>query len=209
MPPVTEPQVVGWLLLFIPGFVFLAVLAYFGPSARGRSQLAWIAYSILLSLLIEIVARLTVDHIAGSQLDPVSHPVRRAAVLLALGSVGALLFAWIANRNLLYTLRWRLLGESVEPRVWTAFFRNPDAQDYVRVELTDGRAFVGHVDMFSVDVNDPPRELVLTDLRLEKDGDWVRFPGAIYIDSSQIRMVARVASPNDLVAVTQALTSGP
>jgi hypothetical protein len=71
--------------------------------------------------------------------------------------------------------------------------------------MTDGRAFVAHVHLFSTDPGDPPRELVLSHLHLEKDGGWVEVPGAMYLDSSQLRSVIRVTDPNHLPQVTTIL----
>jgi UPF0716 family protein affecting phage T7 exclusion len=39
MPPLSQPQVIGWLLLFIPGFVSLTVAAWLGWAATRRTQL--------------------------------------------------------------------------------------------------------------------------------------------------------------------------
>lgn len=149
MPPITEPQVVGWLLLFIPGFLGLVVAAYFGSAATRRSQLHWIAYALLFSLLLEVVARWVADPIFGDFFSPIQHPVRRAGLLLLLGVAGGLPLGLLYNWDWLSTQRYHLFGEDSEARVWTAFFRNPDAKDWVRVELIDGRAFIAHVHLFS------------------------------------------------------------
>lgn len=205
MPPITQPEVVGWLLLFIPGFLGLVVAAYFGSAATRRSQLHWIAYALLFSLVLEIVARWTADPLFGDLFSPTQHPIRRAALLLFLGIVGGAILGGLQNWPWLSTRRYRLFGEDAEARVWTAFFRNPDAQDWVRVEMIDGRAFVAHVHLFSTDPGDPPRELVLSHLHLEKDRGWVEVPGAMYVDSGQIRSVIRVEDPNQLPQITATL----
>jgi hypothetical protein len=163
----------------------------------------------LLSLFFEVCARLSVDRFSASGFSATTHPVRRAVVLLIFALIAAGIVVAITHWYDFFSLRWRIFGESVEPRVWTAFFRNPDAQDYVRVELTNGQAFIAHVDLYSADVNDPPRELVLTDLRLERDGEWVPLSGALYVDSGQIRSVLRVSVPSELAAATDVLGAKP
>src|SRR5438046_526675 len=108
MPPITQPEVIGWLLLFIPGFLGLVVAAYFGSAATRRSQLHWIAYSLLFSLVLEFVARWVADPIFGDFFSGTQHPVRRAGLLLLLGVVGGLVLGLLQNWDWLATRRYQL-----------------------------------------------------------------------------------------------------
>jgi hypothetical protein len=243
MPPINEPDVVKWLLLFIPGFVALGVLGYFGRPTTRWSDLRWIVYSVLTSLVLEIAVRWTADPLVGSSIDAIHHPVRRAGVLLIYavlgGAIVGTLQSWgsfdtrkwppvrfLRQLWLNMVLRWHILGEvrlaqsfnrlgrrwgdvlqRLQPRVWTAFFRQNDVRTgFVRVELTNQQAFIAYVHQYSIDPGDQLRELVLNNLYLEQNGGWVQLPGAtMYLDSGQIRSVIRVEDPKQLIAVTQYL----
>ncbi len=176
MPPTTETQVVGWLLLVIPGFVAVTIASYLGSPATRRSDLRWVAYSVLASVALEVFVRWTLDRWLPGLLDSQLHPVRRAGTLVLVGAVAGGSVALIQNQGFVSSLRWRIFEEAAEPRVWSAFFRHPDAQRFVRVELTGGQGLIGHIHLFSTDAGDPPRELVLTDVHVECEGEMDASP---------------------------------
>jgi hypothetical protein len=198
LPPLTQPAVVGWLLLFVPGFVALSVMAWLGWAATRRSQLHWLAYSLLISLACEFLVRESVDRLLPAWADPVLHPVRRAFVLLLVGvliglAVGLLQHNWRFNR-----LVWRALRESTMPTVWLAYFRNPDTANWVRVETSDGNTMVAHVDSYSSDPGDANQELILTNVALKTDHGWESLPGPVYMNGKQVALAFADNDPDVL-----------
>jgi hypothetical protein len=198
LPPLTQPQIVGWLLLFVPGFVALSVMSWLGWPATRRSQLHWLAYALLISLGCELLLRWSLDHVLPGWADPVSHPVRRALALLAVAfvfgcAIGLLQAHWRFNRWV-----WWLLRESAMPTVWLAYFRNPSTAEYVRVETTNGMTMVAHVDSYSVDPGDPNQELILTDVAVKVGSGWDTLPGPVYLSARQVAMVVSGHDPEAL-----------
>ncbi len=190
----------GWLLLFVPGFVALAVMSWLGWSATRRSQLHWLAYSLLISLTCELLVRESVDRILPGWADPALHPVHRGLALLLLGgligfAVGMLQYNWRFNR-----LVWWLLRESAMPTVWLAYFRNPATASWLRVETADGKTMVAHVDVFTIDPSDANQELILTDMALKTDHGWETLPGPVYMNGKQIALAFADKDPDVLKA---------
>jgi hypothetical protein len=187
--------VVGWLLLFIPGFVALSLMSWVGWPATRRSQLHWLAYALLISLGCELLVRTSLDRLEPGWADSVTHPVRRAVVLLSLSiligfALGLLQHHWRFNRWI-----WSLLKESAMPTVWLAYFRNPATALWVRVETANGMTMVAHVDAYSTDPGDANQELILTDVAVKNDGEWDMLPGPVYLNGRQVALVVAGDDP--------------
>jgi hypothetical protein len=227
MPPNTEPQVVGMLLLFVPGFVALAVAGYIGWPTTRRGDLKWVVYAVIVSLALEVAVRLTIDRVWASSIDPNAHPARRAAVLLLYGLVFGGAVGWLqrwldevrrtvesedpnpGGGGLWYwptRLAMWVLGTQTESRVWTAFFRY---KGYMRLELLDGRVLVAWVQYFSTDPGDSPRELFLSGLRVVRNESWTKLPGSMYLDSSQLRSAIRVTKVDEMKQVIGGMYEPP
>jgi Family of unknown function (DUF6338) len=207
MPAATTAQAVGWLLLFLPGFTAMAVAAHLGWPATNRTQLHWLAYALVLSLTLEVVARWTADPLLGSWVSPDQHPFRRAGVLLGLAIAAGTAIGWLQSAPWFNRLWWRLFKQRSQPTVWTSFFRDPTHGGWARVELKDGKALVGYVDQYSIDSGLAARELILIQSGVEINTGWIPIDNAaIWLDASQIANIVLVSDPANLAPISATMS---
>jgi hypothetical protein len=137
-------------------------------------------------------------------LDPQRHALARATALLSFGIIGGILLGWAQSANWFNRVWWRLFRERGQPTVWTSFFRDPGRGTWGRIELVDGRVFVGHVDQYSIDAGQAAREILLTEVQLEERGGWIPLPGEVLVDAAKIASVILTNTGEELSLVTDA-----
>jgi hypothetical protein len=135
MPPTSEPELVGWLLLFIPGLVALEVAGFYGRPTTQRGTLQWIVYGVLISLALEVVIRIVLDPFLRPWIGPLNHPVRRSGILVVMAVGTGIAIGWLQRR----TDRW-------QQRSWKAggtVIQGTGVSDVPRGPIRPAKAAVG------------------------------------------------------------------
>lgn len=150
-------QIINSILYIIPGFIVLSSYYFLIPT-RKRSDFERLIASIIFSipiyglvLLVELLLKW----------DLKTHK----ALYIILSWPIAVILGWLLSKIIGY--KWfnkiiALLGIKfkLKPTVWNEVFDLPEAK-WVRTVLSSGNVYIGRLELYSLDPNDPDKDIFL------------------------------------------------
>lgn len=191
MFPRTE-DVPGLVVFVLPGFVTLALLASLrGP--RKRSQIEWVAWSLLGS----VIAYASTSAVLAHFRELPTHPEQDPQFIVVLFSTAVLMgFVFDFATRIPRLGPWLSgLGAMTEPKVWNGLLR---PGQWVQVRLKNGETLYGEISQCTNDPNEEHVELFIESVEtLDPDtGAWLRLDGThgVYVPGDQLTWV-QILSP--------------
>jgi hypothetical protein len=172
-------------LYFFPGFVGLKTFYVFGLRTR-RTDIEWAVWSILLSVILYSTV--------GSWLSSLHVDLSSATgrlTLTAAGLAGGLGLAWIWNRRVVRSQRWRLVAEPWDLAYWRAMDQNLQAV----IELQDGREAYGDIEWMGLSGEGASRSLSLVNVQMtDGQGHWQHLGSEteLHVPEASIRLLRLV-----------------
>ena len=150
-------QIINSIIYIIPGFIALSVYYFLIPT-RKRSDFERLISSIIFSIPIYAII-LFFENLLNLYLRankeiyiPLSWFI---AVILGLMLSKIVSSVWFNNIITSIGIKFKL-----KPRVWNEVFDLPEAK-WVRVVLSNGNVYIGSLSLYSLDPNDPDKDIFL------------------------------------------------